>query len=132
MIKIGLKGSSAVTVNENQTASAWGSGLLPVYATPALIVLMESTAAKSVESYLDEGYSTVGTLVNIKHIAPTPPGMEVRCESELIEIDRKRLVFKVTAYDEKEMIGEGIHERFIINKVKFMAKASEKALKQQD
>lgn len=122
MLSIGLKGNVTVTVNEDQTASAWGSGLLPVYATPAMIALMESTASKSVEPYLDEGFSTVGTLVNVRHLAATPAGMRVTCESELIQIDRKRLVFKVTAYDEKEPIGEGIHERFIISKEKFMEK----------
>jgi predicted thioesterase len=126
MIDIGLKGNSNVTVGQDQTASAWGSGLLPVYATPAMIALMESTAAKSVEPYLEEGYSTVGILINIRHLAATPAGMKVRCESELIEIDRKRLVFKVRAYDEMELIGEGTHERFIINKGKFMEKAKGK------
>jgi predicted thioesterase len=126
MLNIGIKESSVITVSRDQTASAWGSGYLPVYATPAMVAFMESTAAKSVEPYLEEGYSTVGILVNIRHLAATPAGMKVHCESELMEIDRKRLVFKVSAYDEKELIGEGTHERFIIDINRFMERAAGK------
>ena len=103
-----------------------GSGAAKVFSTPDLLLLMEGACFKLAEEYLNEGESTVGTLANFKHLAATPLGMKVRCECELIEIDRRRLVFKVEAYDEKEKVGEGIHERFIINKEKFEAKAESK------
>ncbi|MGM9974441.1 MAG: thioesterase family protein [Clostridiaceae bacterium] len=126
MLTTGIKGLEKIIVNESNTAAAVGSGLLPVFATPALIALMEKAAADSVEPYLSLEESTVGILINVKHTAATPLNMEVHCESELIEIDRKRLVFQVKAYDEKGLIGEGIHERFIINKSSFMDKVMKK------
>ena len=126
MLAPGIKGSEKTIVTEKNTASTLGSGLLPVFATPALIALMEKTAAESVEAYLPTEESTVGILINIKHTAATPLNMEVYCESELIEVDKRRLVFKVKAYDEKGAIGEGIHERFIINKATFMEKVLKK------
>jgi len=103
-----------------------GSGTLPVFATPAMIALMENTAYKSVEDEMEEGAGTVGTLMNVKHVAATPVGMEVTCETKLIEVDRKRLVFEVKAYDAAGVIGEGTHERFIIDNERFLAKAEAK------
>ena len=88
-----------------------------------MIALMEQTCAESVESRLEDGMSTVGTLVNIKHLRATPIGRRVKVESVLTEIDRRRLVFSVTATDDKGIIGEGVHERFIINCEKFLEKA---------
>lgn len=126
MIAVGLKGLQSVKVDENNTAQTVGSGELPVFATPAMIALMEATASASVKPFLDEDSSTVGTAVNIKHVSATPIGMNVHCESELIEIDRKRLVFKLSVFDECGLIGEGTHERFIINKEKFMSKTNDK------
>lgn len=104
------------------SASVVGSGGLEVFSTPSMIALMENTAAGSLAPHLEEGQGSVGTAVNIKHIAATPLGMKVTCESEIIEIDRRRLVFSVKAYDEKGLIGEGTHERFIIDNEKFMNK----------
>ena len=127
MLKTGLKNISEMTVTEKDTAAAWGSGLLPVYATPAMILFMEMTASKSVEPLLEEGCTTVGVAVDIKHLAATPVGMNVRCESELIKIDGKRLVFKVAVYDEAELAGEGTHERVIVRKNKFMDRVKAKA-----
>ncbi len=126
MLEIGLKGNETEIVNDKNTAEVYGSGDLPVYATPAMIGLMEYTASHSVLAHLPEGQSTVGTVVNVKHLAATPLGMKVTCESELVEIDRRRLVFNVKAFDECGIIGEGIHERFIIDKEKFMAKTNSK------
>jgi len=126
MIDIGLKGLQSVTVDETNTALSVGSGELPVFATPSMIALMEATAAASVKPFIPEDSSTVGTVVNIQHISATPIGMIIRCESELIEIDRKRLVFKLSVFDECGLIGEGIHERFIINKEKFLSKTEDK------
>ena len=124
MLETGLSARSVTTVTAENTAAAMGSGDLPVFATPAMIALMEYTASQSVASELEDGQSTVGTLVDVKHVAATPVGMQVTCISELTEIDRRRLVFRVTASDACGLIGEGIHERFIIDKEKFLAKTN--------
>ncbi len=126
MLTIGIKGREEVMVTEENTAKAMGSGTLDVFATPAMTALMEMTAWKSVAPFLEDGDGTVGTLLQITHDAPTPLGMKVFCESELLEIDGRRLVFHVAAFDEKGKIGEGRHERFVINNEKFAAKAERK------
>ena len=125
-MKTGIRGEQMIIVTEQQTAKYLGSGELVVFATPCMIALMENTAYKSVQPFLDPGQGTVGTLLNVKHLAATPVGMEVRCETRLIEIDRKRLVFEVKAFDACGLIGEGTHERFIIDNQKFMQKANGK------
>ena len=125
-MEAGITGRQTVTVTEELTAQAMGSGMLPVYATPAMIALMENTAACSVTDQLEEGQGTVGTLIEVKHVSATTMGMEVTCETRLIEVDRKRLVFEVKAYDVAGLIGEGIHERFVIDNEKFMARAKAK------
>lgn len=127
MLTVGIKGRAETIVSEANSAKTLGSGTLDVFGTPAMIALMEETSLKSVAPYLDEGCGTVGTLLNVTHDAPTPFGMKVWCESELTEIDGRRLVFHVTAYDGKGKIGEGRHERFIIQNEKFQAKANRKA-----
>ncbi len=126
MLKTGIIGKQIIKVTEEMTAEKLGSGKLPVYATPNMITLIENTASASVEEYLEEGQGTVGTFVNVKHLAATPIGMSVTCETELTQVDRKRLVFETKVHDESELIGEGIHERFIIDKEKFMKKAEGK------
>ena len=126
MLKIGTKGSKSVTVTSRNTAKAMGSGTLDVFATPALIALMEETCWSSVAGQLEPGSGTVGTLLEIKHTAPTPVGLEVTCESTLIETDGRRLVFEVTARDAKGPVGGGRHERFVVQNEKFQAKADAK------
>lgn len=126
MLTIGIKGTQSVTVTNDNTAAAMGSGTLAVFATPAMIALMEKTAYISVQDSLDEGMGSVGTLLNVKHVAATPVGMQVTCESELVEVDGRRLVFTVKAYDEVGLIGEGTHERFIVQNEKFLAKTNAK------
>ena len=126
MLTIGIKGNETVTVSNDNTAATMGSGTLAVFATPAMIALMEKTAYTSVQNELDEGMGSVGTLLNVKHVAATPVGMTVTCESELVEVDGRRLVFTVKAYDEKGLIGEGTHERFIVQNEKFLAKTNAK------
>lgn len=116
----GLKHIEKKTVTMNDTASVFGSGAAEVFATPMMIGLMEAASMNAVKNYLPEGYSTVGISVNIKHTGATAVGKVVWAEAELIEIDRKRLVFKVEAFDEDKKIGEGTHERFIIDEQKFM------------
>ena len=126
MIKIGIIGEVKDIVNENNIAKTLRSGELRVYATPAMVALMEEAAYKSIQSELEDGKGTVGTVMNIKHIDSTPIGMEVTAKSELIEVDRRRLVFKVEAFDERDKIGEGIHERFIIDNESFQNKTDNK------
>ena len=123
----GIKGSASCVVGPEDTAKALGSGAVDVFSTPKLVALMEKAALLSVRDYLDEGMDTVGTHLDISHSAATPVGMTVRAESELIEVDRRRLVFSVKAWDETELVGEGTHERFIIDRDKFLAKCSSKA-----
>jgi len=125
-MEIGIMGTQTVTVTEDKTAKAMGSGELNVFATPAMIALMENTAYKSVAEFLEPGQGTVGTLMNVSHVAATPMGMQIKCETKLVEIDRRRLVFEVKASDEKGLIGEGTHERFIVDNAKFMARAEAK------
>ena len=126
MIDKGIKGRREQTVTPEMSAARIGSGLVEVFATPMMVALIEQTCLESVLPQLEEGQGTVGTLVNVSHVSATPVGMRVWCESELVEVDRRRLVFKVKAYDECGLIGEGTHERFIIDSAKFMEKINNK------
>ncbi len=123
---VGIKGKVTIKVDESVSAKKAASGEMDVFGTPFVIALMERTADESVRPYLDEGCATVGTVVNIKHLAATPMGMEAIAKTELVEIDGRRLVFKVEAFDEVGLIAEGMHERFIIFKEKFMEKTNSK------
>ena len=126
MIEKGIKGRREQTVTPEMSAARVGSGLVDVYATPMLVALIEQTCYESVLPHLEEGQGTVGTLVNISHVSATPVGKRVWCESELTGVDRRRLVFSVKAYDECGLIGEGTHERFVIDTAKFMEKLKSK------
>ena len=126
MVETGINGRLEQTVTPEMSAARVGSGLVDVFATPMMIALVERTCNESVLPCLEEGQGTVGTLVNVTHTAATPMGMRVWCESELVEVDRRRLVFKVKAFDECGVIGEGVHERFIIDMAKFTAKVQGK------
>lgn len=123
----GLTHEITLTVQESDTARhSGGETLPPVFSTPRLIGMLERTAHRSVLPFLAEGQTTVGTLVNVKHLAATPVGMTVRFRSELLEVDRRRLRFKVEAWDEVEKIAEGEHERFIIDTERFIQRLEEK------
>ena len=122
-LPIGLKGLAETLVTEENTAAAMGSGLLPVFATPAMLALMEQAAASSVQPFLPEGQGTVGTRLEVSHLAATPIGLTVRAESELIAVDRRKLRFAVRAWAGDELIGEGEHERFVIDNARFLEKA---------
>ena len=128
MIDKGIKNSVKIIVTDNDTARSAGSGDLEVFSTPKMIALMEEASYKCIEPHLDEGASSVGTMMNVKHLSATPVGMEVTAECEVCEVDGRRVVFSVKAYDEKGLIGEGIHERFIVYKEKFVAKTYAKLI----
>lgn len=125
-VTVGLKGRAETVVTESNTAQAACSGALPVFGTPFMCALMEEAAWKSIAPHLDAGQSTVGTRLEVTHDSATPVGMKVWAESEVTEVDGKRLVLKVAAYDEKGLIGQGVHERFIITDARFLAKAAKK------
>ncbi len=126
MIEKGILGHREQMVTPDLTADRIGSGLVQVFATPMLVALMEQTCNESVTPLLEAGQGTVGTHIDISHSAATPVGMKVWCDSELVEVDRRRLVFTVKAFDECGPIGEGRHERFIIDTAKFQAKIDAK------
>lgn len=126
MPTIGIKGHCEQIVTDEVTADRIGSGLVKVFATPMMVALIEQTCLKSVAPHLEPGQGTVGTHVDVSHCAATPIGMRVWCDSELVEIDRRRLVFAVRACDECGLIGEGRHERFVIDNAKFQAKIDAK------
>ena len=125
-MEIGAKFKVTVKVEEKDTAKAHGSGTLDVLATPRMIALMEESAYKCIEKYLDDTQSSVGTYLDVKHLSATPVGMDVYAESEIIELDGRRVVFSVKAYDEKGLIGEGKHERFIVFSEKFVTRTYQK------
>lgn len=126
MLEAGIIGEKSIIVTEELTAKAMKSGELMVYATPAMIALIEEAAYQSVSGMLEEGAGTVGTLMNVEHISASPVGMRVNAKTELVEVDGRRLVFQVEAYDENGMIGKGVHERFIIQNKKFQDKTDAK------
>jgi len=109
-------------VTENETAIKMGSGDLEVYATPAMIALMENAAKSSVIDELPKGYTTVGIDMNVKHIKSSPVGANIKCKATLIKVDGKKLFFDVEASDDKGTIGKGSHIRFIVNSNDFMEK----------
>ncbi len=125
-MKVGITHTVKETVVPEKTAGAVGSGLLPVYATPSMIALMEKCAAECVAPFIEDGKSSVGTSLNVKHLSASPIGMEITCTATLTEIDGRRLVFSLEAFDAKGPIGEGVHERFVIDVDRFMAKCQSK------
>ena len=127
-IEVGAKHQVKIIVSEEITAASMRSGSLPVLATPFMVALMEQAAAELCEKFTQEGISTVGTSLNIKHLAPTPVGAEVKAVAELLSFDGRKAEFKVEAYDEIGLIGEGTHERFTIKIDRFMEKANERKI----
>jgi fluoroacetyl-CoA thioesterase len=123
----GLVGELTIIVQESDTARASGGESLPlVFSTPRLVSLLERTANLTVLPHLAEGQGMVGSVVNIRHLAATPVGMHIRFRAELLEVDGRRLRFKVEAWDEVDKISEGEHERFIIDRNRFDEKVEKK------
>ena len=121
-LKLGMTGEATTTVVHENTAAAVGAGGVEVFGTPMLVALMENASWRTVADALDEGYVTVGTHVNISHLAATPLGQQVRATAELVQIDGRRLVFRVEAYDERQKVGEGQHERAIVQLERFLSR----------
>ena len=128
-MELGIKGAAETVVVYENTAAAVGSGALEVFSTPSMIALMEKASRELVQPYLEEGQSTVGTRLEVSHVAASPIGAHIRAESTLVEIDRRMLTFEVKAYEDGELIGEGRHQRCIIYAERFMEKALAKQKK---
>lgn len=129
-LEVGMEWTESEDVTMERTAGVLGSGGLQVYATPAMVLLMEKSAWKLAEQEMEDGMTTVGTSLNIKHLSASPIGSHITCHAKLVEIDRKRLVFEVEVLDEQGKVGEGIHERFLVQGEKFLQKAEEKLAKE--
>ena len=125
-VTVGMKFRVEDTVVQENTAISAGSGTLPVFATPFMCALMEKAAWMAIAPGLEEGDRSVGTKLSISHLSASPVGLKVWAESEVTAVDGKRIEFKVTAGDEKGLIGEGTHERFIVTNDRFLAKAARK------
>jgi fluoroacetyl-CoA thioesterase len=123
----GLIGEARTLVTSDKLASAFGSGSVDVFATPAMIALMENAARACVDRLLPAGSISVGTRVDVRHTAATPPGVEVNARAELIEVDGRRLVFRVSAADAAESIGDGTHERMVVDAARLVSRAAAKS-----
>ncbi|HHT84379.1 MAG: thioesterase family protein [Bacillota bacterium] len=125
-LPIGTKGSKTIEVTQDTLASATGSGTVDVFSTPNLVLLMEEACVEALKEYLEDGETTVGTMVNIRHLAATPPGLTVTANAVLTHVEGRKLVFEVTASDDVELVGQGTHERFLVDQEKFTAKSLRK------
>lgn len=123
-LKIGTEGHGEMVVGKTDTAIHYGSGSIDVFATPAMIALMEKTAQLSVQGQLPDGFITVGTEIKVTHSKATPLGAQITCRTQLIEAIGKKLLFEVTAHDGEGIIGKGTHHRYIVNSKKFMERVT--------
>ena len=122
----GLTGRAELIVGEQHTAPRVGSGLVHVLATPVMINLFEAAALDAVDQYLPAGYQSLGTVLNVRHIAATPVGMKVVAEARIVRIEKRTVYLEVTAKDERELIGDGLHERVVVNVEKFDQRVARK------
>jgi fluoroacetyl-CoA thioesterase len=118
-IRIGSRGSAELVVGEEHTAPSIGSGKVHVLATPVMINLIEAAALDAIERFLPPGYQSLGTVLNVRHIAATPVGMTAKATAEVVKTEGRTVFFKVEAHDEKDLIGDGTHERVVVNVAKF-------------
>lgn len=125
-LKTGIKGAAAVSAARERLASSMGSGSLDVFATPAMIALMEQAACNALADFLEDGEATVGTALDVQHISATPEGADVTAEAVLTAIDGREFTFEVSASDNAGLIGKGTHKRFLVYSGKFLAKAKAK------
>ena len=122
MIEVGLKHTSELTVTEDLTAIVIGSGDMPVLATPMMMALMENAAMLAVKDYLPVGQTTVGGHIESSHLKPSKTGDVVRAEAEVTKVDGKKIEFRISAYCDKTLLGEGTHLRFVVNRERFMSR----------
>jgi len=125
-LKAGMKGSAELRVGEEHTAPRVGSGKVHVLATPVMINLIEAAALDAVERLLPPGYQSLGTALQVRHIAATPVGMRVRASAAVTKVEGRTVFFRVEAHDERELIGDGTHERVVVNVAKFDARVQRK------
>lgn len=116
----GLRGEVSWQAGERHSAEAWGSGAVPVFATPSLVGLMESAAMEALRGHLPDGTTTVGTRIDVSHLAATPLGDQVRAEATLLSVEGRRLVFEIVAFDSRRRIGEARHERVVVSRERFL------------
>ena len=125
-LRSGLSGEASVLVDDSNTAIALGSGSVPVFATPAMAALVEAAAVQAVAEVLSDDQTTVGVYLDLQHLAATPTGLTVRAEARLVQVEGRRLTFRVTAYDDVEQIGIGSHQRMLVETDRFLARTRAK------
>ncbi len=125
-IRPGMKATTELVVGEEHTAPRIGSGKVHVLATPVMINLFEAAALAAVEEHLPPGFQSLGTVLNVRHIAATPVGMQVRATAEVVRVEKRTIHFRVEAHDERDLIGDGTHERVVVNVQKFDLRVQEK------
>lgn len=126
-IQPGLTGTASTVVTPELTATHLGSGDVDVYATPAMIALMEAAAVSAIDHLLPEGRASVGVSIQVEHLAATPLGQQVQAKAEIIAVEGRRITFTVQAHDEQELIGKGVHTRFVIDTARFVERIQAKA-----
>jgi fluoroacetyl-CoA thioesterase len=125
-VRVGLVGEKTTTVVDALLATHLGSGSIEVYATPAMIALIESAAVAAIDPLLPEGQASVGVALNVRHLAATPPGQQVRARAEVTGVEGRKVTFNVQAWDERELIGEGTHTRYVIDIARFVERVQSK------
>jgi predicted thioesterase len=119
---VGLVGHVAWPATERHSAEAWGSGAVAVFGTPSLVGLMEAAAMEALRGRLQDGDTTVGTRIDVEHLAATPLGDTVRAEARLVAVDGRRLTFEIEAHDSARLIGRARHERTVVSRARFLEK----------
>ena len=128
-LKPGLRGHASIVVAEQHTAPSIGSGKVRVLATPVMINLFEAAALAAIEHLLPEGYQSLGTHLDVRHIAATPVGMKVNAVATVTKVEGRTVTFRVEAHDDKDLIGDGVHERVVVNVAKFDARVQAKLVR---
>lgn len=131
-IKPGVIGEADEDISTSRTAAHFGSGLVPAYGTPAMIALMENSAVAAIQKYLPPGQTSVGTEVCIKHLAASPVGMHARARATVTAVDGRKVTFQIEAWDDRELIGEGTHTRFVVDSARFMERLDNKGREREE
>lgn len=125
-LQIGVRGTASMRVTPENTAQAWGSGDVPVFGTPSLVALLETAAVNALAGHLEPGETTVGTWIEVSHLAASPVGVVVSAEAELTGVDGRKLTFAVVAHDHRQKVGEARHQRMIVSRQRFLEKTAAK------